>query len=337
MATRERECSFMLVFGALLVLQAIFSIIHQHWSLRKFKSPYEWHVASLKNSAAPILQVETSQFKKALQSTYSTEIQTSVEHVNNMVREMGRASVRKRPHRVSLRLGGETQDIADAAKREIKRLKIPSPVFLLSLPKSGTTSIHRYFTCGDRGFPSANHWAEFENGTRVRVGECMGQNVETGRPLLQGCGDYLVWTDTGTPNYKKGKCFYPSVHGLDNIATYYPNATIMLVVRNTTSWYKSASSWGNGDLFRRWKRNCQGFPKRGSSEKDWMEFYEDHTESIRRFVKEHPSLTYFEFSLESPNTARKLRERIGFPERCWKDCSPTNRNCTTPVISATLS
>jgi len=156
---------------------------------------------------------------------------------------------------------------------------VPSPVFLLSLPKSGTSSTQRYFTCGERGFPAANHWAVFENGTKIRIGECMGRNVEAGRPLVQGCGDYLVWTDLGY--ISSWQCFYPSVHGLNNIATHYPKATIMLVVRNAASWYKSASSWHNGTLLRRWKRNCKGFPKRRASEKDWMNFYEVHTKWIK--------------------------------------------------------
>mgnify|MGYP005849541209 CR=1 FL=1 len=75
-------------------------------------------------------------------------------------------------------------------------LKVPYPVFIPSLPKSGTTTTHRYFECG--GQKSA-HLAgrDEEKDTMFRIGSCAQKNVLDGRPPFEDCGDYEVWSDTG--------------------------------------------------------------------------------------------------------------------------------------------
>lgn len=72
---------------------------------------------------------------------------------------------------------------------------VSTPVFILSLPKSGTTSLARYFICG--GIPTA-HTHRFYNGSWYRLGDCFRQNIiihEKHRPMLDGCGPYQVWSD----------------------------------------------------------------------------------------------------------------------------------------------
>ena len=70
---------------------------------------------------------------------------------------------------------------------------VSTPVLILSLPKSGTTSLARYFICG--GIPTA-HTHRFWNGTWLRLGDCFRHNVlENRRPMLDGCGPYKVWSD----------------------------------------------------------------------------------------------------------------------------------------------
>jgi len=201
-------------------------------------------------------------------------------------------------------------------------LRVPTPIFLLSLPKSGTTSIYKYFGCGN--VPAVHHVTKNETGHKFKIGVCMSDNVNKfNRPLLKGCGDhhYKVWTDAGAIfDLKNPQCYYPSVHGLDDIVKDYPQATIMLVVRNTTNWVHS-TKWWNG-IRPNMERFCSGFPNVSSTDQDWADFYESHSQSIRDFVQIHPSLTYVEVSLESSSTASYLENRVGIPASCWKDSKP---------------
>jgi hypothetical protein len=117
------------------------------------------------------------------------------------------------------------------------------------------------------------------------------------------------------------------MHGLENIRDHYPNATIMLVIRNTTSWYKSFEGWRNGRLRRTLSSSPDmGFPTNGTMA-DWMAFYEAQTESIRRFVSENPTLNYIEVTLESALTPAIMEEQTGIPTYCWGDCHPNRNAC----------
>lgn len=70
---------------------------------------------------------------------------------------------------------------------------------------------------------------------------------------IAGCGgdDFDVYTDNANL-YPPHSCFDPSVHGLDAIYASYPNATILLTVRNTDDWIQSLQAFlfpnNNGDL-----------------------------------------------------------------------------------------
>lgn len=79
-------------------------------------------------------------------------------------------------------------------KRIRARLKVPTPVFVPSLPKSGTTTTHQYFLCG--GHKSA-HLAARNGDDMFKIGRCAQRNIMADRPPFAGCGDYDVWTDTG--------------------------------------------------------------------------------------------------------------------------------------------
>jgi hypothetical protein len=138
-------------------------------------------------------------------------------------------------------------------------------------------------------------------------------------------------------------CFYPGVHALDNIAKYYPYATILHLPRNATNWVKSTGGWGTNTkrsrLIERYELVCDGFenntfkgpPKElgmrhrfreGNKPKKtniaWLEWYEkNYTGRIREFASAHPTLTYFESPLEDPETPAKLQEATGIPSSCY--------------------
>jgi len=79
--------------------------------------------------------------------------------------------------------------------RDKTPLKVPTPVFVPSLPKSGTTTTHKYFDCG--GHQSA-HLAARTDDKVFKIGKCAQNNVRAGRDVFENCGDYDIWTDTGT-------------------------------------------------------------------------------------------------------------------------------------------
>ena len=78
-------------------------------------------------------------------------------------------------------------------------LLVPTPIFVPSLPKSGTTTAHEYFLCG--GQKSAHFGGNNGNAT-FKIGHCAHRNTRQGLAPFDGCGDYDVWTDTGTFKYR---------------------------------------------------------------------------------------------------------------------------------------
>lgn len=74
--------------------------------------------------------------------------------------------------------------------------KLPYPIFVTSLPKSGTTSVWKFFKC-DR-ILSSHNWIKKRNSVQATpVGMCIEQNILNQRPPFEDCGDVDVYTDTG--------------------------------------------------------------------------------------------------------------------------------------------
>lgn len=214
---------------------------------------------------------------------------------------------------------------AALTKTETK-INVPFPIFVASLPKSGTTSVHNFFLCGK--IRSAHAYCP-DNGQRI--GSLIRSNVLDGSPPLQGCGDAAfspkgpvrVFSDTGDVP-PGGPCFYPSVSALEELVTFYPNMTILLGTRNPIRWSNSLEQWGHGRLFRRWGHYCSFMPKRNRHRRsrsatmmDYIHFYHWHTLHIRNFTQHHPSVTYVEFSIDSPTAAMDLERATGISASCW--------------------
>ena len=232
--------------------------------------------------------------------------------------------------------------------------RLPTPIFVLNLPKSGTETSRDYFTCG--GYESSHTYV-----SQRRIGTCLLNNWSKSQALkengareltakknatqeriypLQGCHSitkkyYIprtdprygknvtvqVYSDIGTPS---PTCYYPTIHngGLEYLYSYYPNATWVLFVRNGDDWYDSMKRWGNGSLLKQWKNRCD-FPSgtnSTTSEEDWIDFYARHTEKIREFVLKYSSLNYIEVDLESAHTT--LEKYTGIESKCWRHCLP---------------
>ena len=228
-----------------------------------------------------------------------------------------------------------------------QQLKVPYPIIVLNLPKSGTTALWQYFECG-LGPDQAVHWwtpnthdKHHKTGDRL-IGPCLHANIRDGTPPLQGCGEnYKVWLDAGYAN--QTHCFQPAVHGLEAIYQHYPHATLLWVSRDTASWYQSVQRWR--PLMRKWsssQNNCRQsfFPNTDGTEavgmleqKDFVAFYERTRQHARDFARTHPSLTYLEppsgTVLSSPSLGPWLEENVGIDHaKCWRKCRPNGQHAT---------
>jgi hypothetical protein len=81
---------------------------------------------------------------------------------------------------------------------------------------------------------------------RRRTGPCLKRRITKGlHPVFKGCaggGDADVFTDNAYLTAPHS-CFDPSVHGLDAIYESYPNATILLTVRDSSAWLDSVKRY----------------------------------------------------------------------------------------------
>lgn len=288
------------------------------------------------------LDVKTSMLNPAKAKQYFTLRQAeTMRRIASSPKQGTQASKERRPSTTKTSALNTVESVAPpssnttaVAKAEGKEnVKPPKqlnlPIFLASLPKSGTTSTAAYFSCG--GYRAAHFWSRIKGRGTFMVAQCMQRNIAQGRPPFQECGEYQAWTDTGYASHDS--CYFPSIDGLDAIYQAYPNSTLMLVVRDTKSWFKSFSTWGK-DLYDRWKLcNATNMPSRLYSKpsklNDFEIFYEWHQEMVRTFARNHPSLTYVEVKLESPETPQILEDAFGIRQNCWGNCDP-HFQCTYP-------
>ena len=214
-------------------------------------------------------------------------------------------------------------------RHRVRALQIPTPVFVLSLPKSGTTSVFRYFVCG--GIPSA-HTHRFRSGSWERLGDCLRNNFHNQHTtkLLDGCGPYQVWSDLGVIGNDLGLeetnkgCFYPSLQALERIASDYPNATLIVSYREAKQWFESVQRWSS--LVQRWIQRCPLFPNTTDAT-EWQTFYEYHRWQIRSLVKRYVTLNYLELDLADPTMGQQLETITGISAQCWGHCRPETGEC----------
>ncbi|CAB9509860.1 expressed unknown protein [Seminavis robusta] len=232
-------------------------------------------------------------------------------------RKQEEARKAKKPHRQHPEATGDVPSSMN------EQLKVPYPIFVLNLPKSGTTTLWQYFECG-LGPNRAVHWWTTQKGKQI--GPCVEHNIKQNKPPVQNCGTFDVWIDFGYAG--PDKCFFPAVHALEALYKSYPDATFLLVRRDTESWYQSAKKWGK--MFEKWKTACRKdfFPNLAATQpvhtEDFRTFYETTTLRIRQFAKENPGMRYLEpnMTLSSPALGGWLEENIGIEASCWGKCKP---------------
>jgi len=250
-----------------------------------------------------------------------------------------------------------TEDtIQDSEWKSIQN-QLPSPILVVSLPKSGTTSTQRFFQCGLGRNAAGHQWFFDEQSEKYqKIGKCIQNNIvrnnnsmskysnqsssSSSTMFFEGCGNFSVWTDAGylddpisrrknRSNQPSPGCFFPTMHddALDAFYRAHPNGTIINVLRNPIDWYESARKWRR--LTERMSKQCTGFPPPKSSRDEWVSFYNSHSQHVRNFVQQHSSLTFVEVSLESETTGQQLQDRTGIPSSCWGDCNPDKSKGTS--------
>jgi hypothetical protein len=190
------------------------------------------------------------------------------------------------------------------------------PLLVATLEKSGTTTAHSYFKCA-LGSRVPVHQFTFRNGTYTDVGKCWEANDRTGRPSLENCGHKRVFSDINFFHPTLNHCYFPVVEGgFDKFAQSYPYATVLMQIRNATSWYSSVKRWNRLD--QRWSRSlgCRQkgvTPKPDATQADWEEYYENYTRSVRQTVSRYPTLNYVEVPL-SEDIGPVLDNVFGFSQ-----------------------
>jgi hypothetical protein len=224
-------------------------------------------------------------------------------------------------------------------------LALPTPILVVGMPKSGTTSIRDFFRCNGH---NASHWkcAATEDNTDTSAAPSSGRrggrtiriekprskfcahvikdNIDNGRPPLLHTGNYEVYAqmDLELPDIavKHGKpfaCYMPQVNDLQALSDAYPHATFILNTRNASHWVHSLRTFMD---FDEKLKTCDmtGFPAGyGDTDEEFETFFHQHSQHIRQFVKDHPTHTLVEINIEDPNAGSQLANAFGLYEECW--------------------
>jgi hypothetical protein len=90
----------------------------------------------------------------------------------------------------------EPEPIKWKVKSDVVLKQLSYPIFMPSMPKSGTTSLWKFFQCG--GQKSSHNWIKVNSKSPSTLsGVCIEDNIRHGLPPFHNCGDVDVYTDTG--------------------------------------------------------------------------------------------------------------------------------------------
>ena len=195
-----------------------------------------------------------------------------------------------------------------AAAPEKKRL-LPTPILVVGLPKTGTSTIHSFFA---RSGYRSSHYKCMDD---LFCGLCIKAAVQQGKPPLKSCGDYEVWAQMDIENL--GLCHFPQIHNLEELHQESPNATFILSHRNMTRWARSVTNWvgaARSMASRLWK--CNNGPKTKKAD-DLIQWHLEHIQRIRDFVKSHPSHALVEINIEDPTAGNIMARHFGAPATNW--------------------
>mmetsp|Transcript_39753 Transcript_39753/g.96009 ORF Transcript_39753/g.96009 Transcript_39753/m.96009 type:complete len:255 (-) Transcript_39753:95-859(-) len=201
----------------------------------------------------------------------------------------------------------------------LQKVQLPRPILVVGMPKVGTSSIYEFFKCN--GIKSSHYCCCGSNRTHTHCGDgrsfsdCMRQNAKSNRKILEGCGDYDVYAQM---DGEAGNSIYlPQHFALDSIHEYSPNATWILNLRNAAEWVSSVTNWyGLGGRFlRRFKVDIKN--KNANRTKALIDIFDNHVQTVRDFVRTHPTHHLIELDIKSKNAGKILAHEFSLNEGCW--------------------
>ena len=204
-------------------------------------------------------------------------------------------------------------------KRSFQAIRPPGApkVFVIGLPKTGTTSLHEFFKCGGR---SSAHWRCAAN---RRCGECIESNVRIGRPPMQGCGDFDVYAQMDVDADGNHSCYFPQIDALATLYRHYPRATYILNTRPFDHWNRSIHRWRGmsrhkkASMATRLRYKCR-WPFVQANDTDFFRrLYRQVQLHAHSFQRKHPEMRLVTINIESNVTAHVLSREFGILEECW--------------------
>jgi len=207
------------------------------------------------------------------------------------------------------------------------------PVLVVGLPKAGTSSIADFSRCA--GVTTSHFQCTYNVSKDGRIvektqpcGECVRDRVNEGRLPLDGCGDYDVWAQMDNC------CTFPQTEHLEGLHTEFPNATLILNLRDVAAWVGSVQRWQGGRYVSKLQRvalphlNIRrgAFSRAGGAElARWPGAQAD---LVRAFVAKHPSHRLIELHVDHPGAGAQMAGSFGIDETCWTHANanpPPNR------------
>lgn len=189
------------------------------------------------------------------------------------------------------------------------RLRWSSKVFVVGLPKTGTTSLHEFFKCG--GLSSA-HW---KCGGDTRCGECIEANVRHKRPPLQDCGNFDVYAQMDVDADGNHSCYFPQIDALHLLYKHYPRATYILNTRPFDHWNRSIHRWHG--MYHRLRYKCHWPFVEANHTNFFRQLHRQTQQFVKSFQREHPDMRLLNIDIESNETGTILRSEFGMDKDCW--------------------
>lgn len=197
------------------------------------------------------------------------------------------------------------------------------PIINVGMPKMGSTTLHHFLNCA--GIPASHYFCKPLGGRRVPCATCMHNAFNNSKPPLASCGGgeggpWHAFTEMNDAE------FFPQMTNLLDIHDEVPNATFVLIHRNTTEWERSVTRWrlspkgkhGPTMRSRFVSRDLPDLPAgKGGRDGELGEWFNRHILRVREFVRKNPSHKLVEVDLEDVLAGEKMSAAFGTNASCW--------------------
>lgn len=220
-----------------------------------------------------------------------------------------------------------------------------TPILVVGLPKAGTSTLFEFFRCKQKSW-KCQHWYccgqqdHANKGGPYLMSDCMLHNLELNFPILDGCGDYDVYTELNGPrrdtdtgkllDSKRPKIFLPQHYHLPDLHAFAPDATWILNIRPIEEWVHSVLKVPGNALVRQIIHEVQHHetsfetPKGRNQTKSFLRmFWQRHVQQVQSFCQFHQHKLVV-VNITSPTAADDLSQSLGWATNprpsaaaCW--------------------